>query len=161
VSPCAWPRQPLLRVGRCAGARRSSRSGGAARAAAPDKGKGPQLDPKNLPGSQPDFWESELVGGVFKARRRAAPQPTNHLHPLVLRVLPYACVRVLPVRAAPAQFGYPLIVLAAIGTVLSLAWPVVQTMENTFPKARAVLLRRHMRAHACESILTWLVRPQG
>ncbi len=76
---CAWPRQPLLRAGRSAGVRRS-RGGAAVRAALPGKGKGPQLDPKNLPGSQPDFWESELVGGVFKVRCNAAPLQPNHLH---------------------------------------------------------------------------------
>jgi hypothetical protein len=35
-----------------------------------------------------------------------------------------------------AQNGYALVVVAAVGTLLALAWPVIQTMETTFPQAR-------------------------
>ena len=43
------------------------------------------------------------------------------------------------------QGGYAAVILGALVTLISLAWPVIQTMETTFPKAR-------IRAPRCCSV---------
>jgi len=49
-------------------ARPPSRRTLAPAAALPGSDGKPGLDRNNLPGSKPDVWESELIGGAFKAR---------------------------------------------------------------------------------------------
>jgi hypothetical protein len=128
---------PALRGGRSVAApqlalRSAGRRGAALAAFGGNKKPPPKLDPKNLPGSTPDIWESELLGGLFKARappRRGAAR--------IVRALPASGALTCSVFSCAPQNGYPLVVVAAVGTVLALAWPVIQTMESTFPQARA------------------------
>jgi len=128
---------PALRGGRSVAApqlaqRSAGRRGAALAAFWGNKKPPPKLDPKNLPGSTPDIWESELLGGLFKARappRRGAAR--------IVRALPASGALTCSVFSCAPQNGYPLVVVAAVGTVLALAWPVIQTMESTFPQARA------------------------
>ena len=67
-SPVALPARPAALAARSAPLRRSAAlSRRCLRvAAAAGRKDDKQLDLKNLPGSQPDVWESEFVGGVFK-----------------------------------------------------------------------------------------------